>query len=159
MLLDETMNFCQAAACNTGAAGSSYQLGETGDTYDLGATPGDIGVDAQLYFVVVVTTGITVASSTGQIRIWLASDAAAAFTAGTATRHAGCVFNTSTTAIPAGTVLLCAPIPCQGATYERYLGVVQDTVTTAINAGAINAFVTPTPQRWMAYPDGVPNPA
>lgn len=150
MILDERTEFCDATSLNTGAAGT-YLLG---DQIDLG-TARDIGNGQQLYFVVTVATGITVASSTGTVSFSLASDASASIaTNGSASVHATSrAWATSTTAIPAGTVLFAAPLPMEGTEYERYVGVLQTTATTAINAGAINAFLTPDVSKWKAYAD------
>jgi len=151
MILDERTEFCDATALNTGAAGS-YLLG---DQIDLTKTTSDPGNGEPVYLVITVDTGITVASSTGTVSFTLASDAAAAIAVdGSATAHfTTASFATSTTAIPAGTVLACVPLPF--GTYERYLGIFQTTGTTAINAGKINAFLTHDPAKWLATPDGL----
>lgn len=152
MILDERTEFCDAVALNTGAAGT-YLLG---DQIDLGVAR-DIGAGQPLYLVVTVDTGITVASSTGTVSFSLASDDSASIaTNGTATVHAtSAAWATSTTAIPAGTVLFAVALPMQGTTYERYLGILQTTGTTAINAGKINAFLTHDVAKYKAYADAI----
>lgn len=151
--IEKFSEFADAAALNTGAPGK-YQVGTS---LDLGsATPGDIASGSTLYLVIQATTGITLASGSGQIKMWLASDATASFTASSATLHAGVQWNTSTTEIPAGTVLLSVALPEQGQPYERYLGIVQETITTALNAGAINAYLTTCPPKHQSYADGAP---
>lgn len=152
MILDERTEFCDAVALNTGAAGT-YLLG---DQIDLGVAR-DIGAGQPLYLVVTVDTGITVASSTGTVSFSLASDNSASIaTNGTATVHAtSAAWATSTTAIPAGTVLFAVALPMEGAVYERYLGILQTTGVTAINAGKINAFLTHDVAKYKAYADAI----
>lgn len=152
MILDERTEFCDAVALNTGAAGT-YLLG---DQIDLGVAR-DIGAGQPLYLVVTVDTGITVAANTGTVSFSLASDDSASIaTNGTATVHAtSAAWATSTTAIPAGTVLFAVALPMEGAVYERYLGILQTTGTTAINAGKINAFLTHDVAKYKAYADAI----
>lgn len=152
MILDERTEFCDAVALNTGAAGT-YLLG---DQIDLGVAR-DIGAGQPLYLVVTVDTGITVGTGTGTVSFSLASDASASIaTDGTATVHAtSAAWATSTTAIPAGTVLFAVALPMEGAVYERYLGILQTTGTTAINAGKINAFLTHDVAKYKAYADAI----
>lgn len=158
MILDERTEFCDAVALNTGAAGT-YLLG---DQIDLGVAR-DIGAGQPLYLVVTVDTGITLAApttgtATGTVSFSLASDASAAIaTDGTATVHATSAAwaTSSTTDIPAGTVLFAVALPMEGAVYERYLGILQTTGTTAINAGKINAFLTHDVAKYKAYADAI----
>ena len=151
MILDERTEFCDATACNTGAAGT-YLLG---DQIDLGAV-NNIGTADGLYLVITVDTGIKVASGTGTIQFKLASDDSASIaTNGTATEHyLTPAIATSTTsdagALAAGKVLAAVKLP-QGFNYERYLGILQVTGTTAISAGKINAFLTSDITLWAAY--------
>lgn len=152
MILDERTEFCDAVALNTGAAGT-YLLG---DQIDLGVAS-DIGAGRTLYLVVTVDTGITVGTGTGTVSFSLASDASAAIaTNGTAAVHAtSAAWATSTTAIPAGTVLFAVALPMEGAVYKRYLGILQNTGTTAISAGKINAFLTHDVAKYKAYADAI----
>lgn len=148
MILDEKLEFCDATSLNTGVAGT-YNIG---DVIDLGVAR-DIGNGQPLYLVVQVDTGITVASSTGTVQFQLASDGTDTIaTNGTQSRHlASGVFATSTTTIPAGTVLMAVPLPTEGVVYERFLVVQQITGTTALNAGKVNAFLTHDVAKWVAY--------
>jgi hypothetical protein len=151
VIIDERTEFADATALNTGAAGT-YNIG---DIYDTGMTTSDVGLGEPLWLVVQVTTGITVASSTGTVQVKLVSDATTTIaTDGSATQHvAGAAVATSTTAIAAGTVLLAVCLP--SGTYERYLAIQQVTATTALNAGAINAFLTHDYAKWVVYADAV----
>ena len=63
MILDKFGEFCDAVACNTGAAGT-YLLGSQ---IDIGAVR-DVGNGEELYLVISVDTGIKLGSSTGTIR-------------------------------------------------------------------------------------------
>ena len=155
MILDTYLEFCDATALNTGAAGT-YLLGNQPDTQGttVASALRDLGTGKSLYLVIQVETGITTAGSAGTVQFKLASDdSASVATNGTATDHVITkAFTTGSTAIPAGTVLACVKLPSE-ATYERYLGILQVTGTTALNAGKINAFLTDEPARWRALAD------
>jgi len=148
MILDANLEFCDAVSLNTGAAGT-YNIGDVIDM-DLAR---DVGGNQALYLVVAVSTGITVASSTGTVAFQLVSDGSGTIaTNGTQTIHVtGAPWATSTTAIAAGTILMAVPLPMEGIAYERYLAVQQVTGTTALNAGAVNAFLTTDVANWVAY--------
>lgn len=150
MILDERTEFCDATALNTGAAGT-YNIG---DIIPLSVAR-DIGQGSHIYLVINVATGITVASSTGTVQFRLVSDGTDTISTTTATVHyTSPAFATSTTAIAAGTNLVTVALPWEGNAYELYLAVQQITGTTALNAGAVDAFLTLTPARWKAYPEG-----
>jgi len=153
MILDRLNEFCDATALNTGAAGT-YLLG---NQIDLGLAARDVGVgESAMFLVIQVSTGITVASSTGTVSFSLASDDSAAISTSTASIHATSrAWATSTSAIAAGTVLFCIQLPPAGTVYERYLGILQTTGTTALNAGAIDAFLTTDVAKWKPYADAV----
>lgn len=151
MVLDKFGEFCDAIACNTGAAGT-YLLGSQ---IDIGAVR-DVGNGEELYLVISVDTGIKLASSTGTISFSLASDDSASISTSTSTIHFTTpAYATSATTdastLAAGTVLAVVALPWEGNAYERYLGILQNTGTTAISAGKINAFLTKTPAKWKAY--------
>jgi hypothetical protein len=141
MILDELLEFCDATALNTGAAGT-YLLG---DVIDLGDAPTTQGIGAfgtqPVYLVIQVDTAATSGgAATG--RFILASDAQAAIaTDGTATVH----FDSG------------AGLPLTR-TYERYLGILQTTAVAAFTAGKINAFLTTDISSWAALPQA-PNAA
>lgn len=150
MILDERLEFCDAVALNTGAAGS-YLLG---DVIDLQlAAGGDIGAGEPLYLIIQVDTTATSGGS-ATANFTLASDAQAAIaTDGSATVHS------TTGAIAVATLTAgrtyCFALPSQGNVYERYLGILQTTAVAAFTAGKINAFITLDPTGWRAYADGV----
>lgn len=150
MILDTFNEFCDATALNTGAA-ASYLLG---NQIDLGAVPRDIGVGEPLYLVIQVATAIAAAAG-GTVQFHLASDAAAAMTPGTATKHYSTAALDAAAGIAAGTVLAVVAVPMEGPVYERYLGIVQTTAVDAVSAGAINAFLTRDVAKWKAYPDAL----
>jgi hypothetical protein len=151
MILDSRNEFCDAVACNTGAAGT-YLIGSQ---IPLGLAHANGAID-DLYLVISVDTGIEVASSTGTIQFKLASDDSASIaTDGSATVHLttpafATSTTTDTTTLKAGTVLYVAELP-KSFDYEAYLGILQVTGTTAISAGKINAFLTTDPAMWRAY--------
>ena len=143
MIMDERTEFCDATALNTGAAGT-YLIGDVYDT-------GNDGINdvEDLYLVIQVsTTATSGGAATGQFH--LASDAAAAIaTDGSATYHF------STGAIPVATLVAgyyACKVELPKGTYERYLGILQTTGTAAFTAGAVNAFLTPTPPTFKAFP-------
>lgn len=146
MILDERNEFADAVALNTGAA-ATYNLG---DVIDLGVAR-DLGGDQALYLVVTVDTGITCGTS-GTVAFQLVSDGTDTIaTNGTQSVHAvSKAWATSSTAIPAGTVLFAIALPMEGTTYERYLAVQQVTGSAAVSAGKVNAFLTPDVARWKA---------
>lgn len=149
MILDERLEFCDATALNTGAAGS-YLLG---DVIDLDASPGDIGSGEPLYLVIQVDTTATSGGS-ATANFTLASDAQAAIaTDGSATVHA----TTGAQAVATLTAgrTFCFAIPLIGNVYERYLGILQTTAVAAFTAGKINAFITLDPTGYRYYPDAV----
>ncbi len=148
MIMDERLEFADALALNTGAAGT-YLLG---DVIDLQlASGGDIGAGQPVYLIITVDTTAT-SGGAATVELVLASDAQAAIaTDGSATQHA--------TTGPQGFATLTAgktfviPVPSQGPLYERYLGILQKTGTAAVTAGKINAFLTLDPTGWKAYAD------
>lgn len=146
MITDRLNTFCSAVALNTGAAGT-YNVG---DIIDLEAVR-DIGQGEPLYLVITVTTTATSGgSATGQFR--LVSDATTTISTTTATVHATSdAFAVAD--MSAGTNLMKMVIPMEGNAYERYLAVQQITGTAAFTAGAIDAYLTPQPDGWKAYPD------
>jgi hypothetical protein len=146
MIRDNLNTFCAAEALNTGGAGS-YLIG---DVYDI-ETLRDMGQGVGLYLVITMAvTATSGGSATGKFA--LVSDAQAAITPGTATVHVESP-EFAVADMSAGTNILTVALPWQGNTYERYIGIVQTTGTAAFTAGAINAFLTPTPQANVAYPD------
>ncbi len=141
MILDDRLEFCDATALNTGAAGS-YLIG---DVVDLGAANatapygGDGNSEQGLFCCIQVDTAVTSAGA-ATVAFALCSDAQAAIAVdGSQTIHF------TTAAIGKATLIagyqVCAIQLPQG-TYERYLGIVQTTGTAALTAGKVNAFLT-----------------
>lgn len=147
MITDKYNTFAKATALNTGAAGT-YLLG---DVIDL-TVETDIGQSTELYLVVTVETTATSAGA-ATLEIQLASDAQAAIaTDGSATVHAKSA-TFAVTDLSAGVNIMKIELPREGLAYERYLGILQVTGVAAFTAGAINAFLTPNPSGWRAYPN------
>jgi len=146
MILDERLEFCDATALNTGAAGV-YLLG---DQIDL-TLARDVGSGEPVWCVITVDT--LPVSATGTASFSLVSDAQAAIAVdGSATVH----FTTSARLaanMAAGTVLAAVALPIEGAVYERYLGILQTTAIAAFSAGKINALLTHDFAKWKAYAD------
>lgn len=136
MILDDRLEFCDATALNTGAAGTYL----VGDVIDLQGTTQDIGQGVPMYFVVQVDT-LPTSGGAATAAFVLASDAQAAIaTDGTATEHVRTGARTIAN-LAAGTQLV-VPLPLEAPPYERYLGVLQVTAVAAFTAGKINAFLT-----------------
>ena len=160
MILDERLEFCDATALNTGAAGT-YLIGDVIDLIGLGSStivgestngyPGNsIGA---LWLVIVVDTQGDSAGGAATAQFTLASDAQAAIaTNGTATVHFQTAAIGEATLAPGYRV--CAVRLPEG-TYERYLGILQTTAGEAFTAGKVNAFLTDKPENWFAARDNV----
>lgn len=143
MILDERNEFCDNTSLNTGGAGS-YLLGDVIDT-------GNDGINdvENLYLVIDVSTAATSGgSATGAFH--LVSDAQAAIaTDGSATYHWSSPA-IAVASLTAGRNIVEIALP--KGTYERYIGILQTTAVAAFTAGAINAFLTPNPNTYRAFP-------
>lgn len=147
-ILDARNEFCDATALSTAGTGRAL----IGSQIDLSVAR-DIGNgQPPLYLGIQVTTAVTSGGS-ATVSFILASDASASVAVdGTATEH----IVTADIAVADLVVgyALYIPLPPEASNaYERYLGLLQNVGTAALTAGAINAFLTPTPPTWKAYPD------
>lgn len=152
MILDESLEFCDATSLSTAATG----LALIGDVIDTGA-----GVDSQnigkrnlgeasepLYLVIQVDTAVE-SSSTASVEFQLVSDAQEAIAV-----DGGATVHVKTASIAKATLVagyLVAAIELPRGTYERYLGILQNVTTTALTAGKVNAFLTDNPGQWKSY--------
>jgi hypothetical protein len=155
MILDDRLEFADATALNTGAAGT-YLIG---DQIDMSVAR-DLGAGEPMYLVINVDTSIITAGTAGTVQFILASDDSAAIaTDGSASVHyTSKAFVTDDDALnelDAGDTAVIIALPMEGVAYERYLGILQVTGTTAVSAGKINAFLTSTPAKWKAFADGI----
>lgn len=153
MIVDDRMELCDAAALNTGAAGT-YNIGDVIDTRSASVDPNvtkDLGIGTDLWLVIRVTTAATSGgAATGQFR--LVSDDTATPSTTTATVH----YTSAAIAVAsltAGSTIAVVSLP--SGSYERYIGLQQITGTAAFTAGAIDAFITSDPAVWRAYADNV----
>lgn len=146
MIADELTFFARAA--DLAAAIGTHRVG---DCIDRGAA--ETTAAPRLFLVALAKEAITAAGA-GSLQIELASDATGSLaTDGTASSHVrGPATATSTTPIPAGTVLLCCAVP-PGA-YERYIGLLVRVAGNALTAGKLTAFLTPDASDWKAYASG-----
>jgi hypothetical protein len=142
MLMDKNLTFTEAGA--TGNTGTRV----IGDVIDLGAAR-DIGAGEPVYLNILVQTGITVASSTGTIQFKLTSATDSGISSGTTDHFISAALATSTTAIPAGTVVANVALP--SGSYGRYLAVQEVVATTNTNAGKIAAFLSKSQAAYRAY--------
>lgn len=165
MIIDKRLEFCSNTALNTGAAGSTYTIGDQVDLAEqplnaLGYQQVDVGNgdSAMLLVIQVGSTGINAANA-GNVSFQLVSADDAVLTTNVTTMLQTASFSTSTTSGNAGgvlapnTVLFVGRIPT--ADYRRYLGIRHFTGTQAITAGTLRAFLVEDAPRWKAYQDGV----
>ena len=154
MILDDRLEFADALALNTGAAGT-YNLGDVIDTQ--GTTIGsanltrDLGADSPLFLVVRVSTAAT-SGGAATLQIRLVSDDTATPSTTTATVHY------TSAAVPVASLVAGYPVavvPLPSGSYERYLGIQQITGTAAFTAGNVDMFLTNDPAIWRAYADNV----
>jgi hypothetical protein len=141
--MDSRLEFADAVALNTGAAGT-YLIGSQ---VDLG-TDGVNDVDG-LYLVVNVDTAATSGGS-ATLQISLASDDTASISTTTSTIHY------TSPAIPVASLTagyFVCKVELPKGTYERYLGILQVTGTAAFTAGKVNAFLTKDPYTWKSFAD------
>jgi hypothetical protein len=148
IIMDSTLEFCDATALNTGAAGT-YLIGNVVDLVKVR----DIGNGRQVFLVISVDTAVT-SGGAATVQFQLASDAQAAIaTDGSATLH------WQSAAIPKATLVagyqIVVPLPSRLPDYEEFLGILQVTGTAAVTAGKVNAFLATEPDQWKAYPNSV----
>lgn len=149
MILDELLEFCDATALNTGAAGS-YLIG---DVIDLGSAAKPIYDSPNIQLVIQVDTAVTSAGA-ATVQFSLCSDAQAAIAVdGSQTTHwqSGAIGKDT---LIAGYTVAVVPLPKGLPTYERYLGIVQTTGVAALTAGKVNAFLTQDASFWTSFADG-----
>ena len=157
MILDDRLEFADATALNTGAAGT-YNIGDVIDTHGptIGHGSGqnivrDLGADGELYVVARIATSATSGgSATLQLRV--VSDDTATPSTTTATVHATSA-QFALAALVAGATIMVARLP--SGSYERYVGVQQITGTVAFTGGAVDVFLVSDPTIWRAYADNV----
>lgn len=146
MIIDKLLEIADATALSTAGTG----LALVGSQIDLSVAR-DIGNGEPLYLVIQVDTAVASAGA-ATVQFQLVSDAQAAIaTDGSATVHVASGAIGKATLVAGYTVVL--PIPMEDPAFERYLGLLQNVGTAALTAGKINAFITPYPHKWKAYPD------
>lgn len=151
MWIDERAEFCDATAISP-AQDSTALLG---DVMDLTSNR-DVGQGHPMYLVLQVTTAFAGGTS---YQFILASDSGATIaTDGTETRHLATDVYTQAQMTAGFTTVF--PLPMGDTArgedtvgYERFLGILLVDVGSS-TSGAINAFLTPDPHGWTAYPDG-----
>lgn len=152
MILDDRLEFADALALNTGAAGT-YNLGDVVDIKSATIDPNTLRdlEGSEMYLVVRVATAATSAGA-ATLQVRLVSDDTSTPSTTTATVHA-----TSATfalaSLTAGATVMATKLPA--GSYERYVGIQQITGTAAFTGGAIDAFLTSEPALWRAYADNV----
>lgn len=114
---------------------------------DLGAAR-NIGVGESLYFVIVVDTALTDASSNSTMTITLETDDNSSFSSATTAQTIG----TFEALAAAGTRLVAKLQP--DAINERYLRVKYTVANGDLSTGKFTAFLTKDLQAYTSYPDG-----
>lgn len=152
MILDDRLEFADALALNTGAAGT-YNLGDAIDTKSTTIDPNTTKdlEGSEMYLVVRIGTAATSGGS-ATLQVRLVSDDTATPSTTTATVHA------TSAAIPvasltAGATVMVTRLP--SGSYERYVGIQQITGTAAFTAGTLDAFLVSDPALYRAYGDNV----
>ena len=148
MIMDERAEFADAVAVTLGAGTNLI-----GDVMDLGSVARDIGQGKAIYFVLQVAVAFAGGTS---FQFILASDSVAAIsTDGTESRHILTDVYAVADLIQGFAQSYALPMGDVAASvnpYERYLGVLGVGLGTQ-TAGSIDAFLTPDPHGWRAYPD------
>jgi hypothetical protein len=149
MLIDGSLQF---AATTPVANGAGTTL--IGNQIDCGIQGALDNGGEDLYLVITVAQAI-VAAGAGTLKFQLASDTTAAIsTSGSAIPVIVTeAFATSTTPIPAGTVLYAGPLPKDVGTYspsKRFLGLLEIVGTASITSGAVTSFITFDPPSFGA---------
>lgn len=151
MILSKREEFCDAVS--VAATASTFLVG---DVVDLGTS--GVNIVDDLFLVIQTDTEVITGGSAGTIQFYLVSDSLATLGAGVlldCTQHAasGSLVTddsaANATALNAGEYIYVGQLP--RGTYERYLGILCTVGTTTTTAGKINAFLTQTPPKWVAY--------
>ena len=152
MIIDDRLEFADATALNTGAAGT-YNLGDVIDTKSTTIDPNTTKdlEGPEMYLVVRIGTAATSGGS-ATLQVRLVSDDTATPSTTTATVHA------TSAAIPvasltAGATVMVTRLP--SGSYERYVGIQQITGTAAFTGGTLDAFLVSDPALYRAYGDNV----
>ena len=150
MILDKNLEFADATSVGT----PNSTTVNVGNVADLGATSRDIGAGEPIYLVIQVTTAIT-SGGAATVRFHLSSDDAVSMAVdGSASTHYASDVIAKATLVAGYTIV--APLPAESPVYERYLGLqIEEVAGQVLTAGNVNAFLTLTPRRYRAYPDGV----
>ena len=140
MILDAHLLFDDAAAHLTTEASTNL--------VDLGAIR-DIGTGENLYFVILVDTAFTDASSNSTMAITLETDDNASFSSAATAQTIG----TFAALAAAGTTMYAKLQP--GTINERYLRVKYTVANGDLTTGAFTAFLTKDLQKYTNYADGI----
>lgn len=156
MIIDSKLEMCDAVSVAKTAGATPQNIG---NIIDLGAAR-DIGMGEPLYLVITCDTSIITGGSAGTIQFQLVSDSTDTIaTDGSQTIHMVTrKFVTDDAALndlDAGDTVFVGALPVGGneSAYERYLALQTTVLTTDTTAGKINAFLTPDPTGWKAYPN------
>lgn len=152
MILDDRLEFADALALNTGAAGT-YNLGDVIDTKSTTIDPNTTRdlEGSELYLVVRIGTAATSGGS-ATLQVRLVSDDTATPSTTTATVHATSAA-IAVASLTAGATVMVTRLPA--GSYERYVGIQQITGTAAFTAGTLDAFLVSDPALYRAYGDNV----
>ncbi len=150
MYMDNNLEFADATSVGTPNS-TTVNVGDNVDTDVVR----DLGTGEPMFLVVQVTTAI-ISGGSATVRFKLVTDDSASIAVdGTQTEHA--------TSDSIAVALLVAgwewivPLPPEGSiAYEQFMGFqVEEDAGQVLTGGAVNAFLTPNPRSYRAYPDAV----
>jgi hypothetical protein len=144
MIMDKTLEFADNA--DIAAVAGTYNLT---DVVDLGSQVKDIGTGNTLYLVVQCVNNF---AGAGTVTFQLASDSTSAIDTGGAQSIHWASQPTAIADLVAGYNFTIA-LPSADPDYEQYLGV-QAVLSGTVTTANVNAFLTETPHKWRAYPQG-----
>lgn len=145
MIIDTSLQFCNATALSTAGTG----LALVGNVIDL-TTARDIAAGRPLYLVISVTQAATSAGAP-TIQLQLASDSIAAIhTDGSANQHWESETVLKAAFIPG--LQFIVPLPLEFPNYGEFLGILQNIGVAALTAGAITAELVLDPPLPKTYP-------
>lgn len=148
MILDENLIFGYGAAISTASPATS----KYGKALDLAKAGYDEGEGWPFYLIASVRVAATSGGSATLALALTHADNEALST------NPVNLYTSPTFALadltPAGKRLFMVALP-KGLLYKRWLGIRQTVGVAAFTAGSLDVFLTPDPDNWRAYPEGL----
>ena len=148
MIMDKEVYFSDPQTVTTGT--DSGLVSE--HTYDLGLEARNVGIGHKpLYVVIIVTTAFTSSGSDDDLAVNLITDDAADLSSPVVVQRLAVIPRASA----AGTKVVGVIAPLPGYALLRYLGLQYLSIGDgALTAGAVKAFLTESPDAFVAYASG-----